>query len=220
MEAKTIQKYRDKSHPWMLKKAQELTNKFVRLRDSRPINIPYNFRWFRCIACGVSKSTKQMQAGHLHSAGSYSVLRYNLDNINGECKYCNYYSKDHLRQYTVNLIKKIGQEKVDKLQFWADASKQKAHKWDRFDLIDIIEQRKADITLTKMRKEEDKYTKCPKCGSKMALMGGYCVMSADEEPYADGERKQVDLDYPVNIKAYYCEKCERFENEEIERTYE
>lgn len=86
-----------------------------------------------------------MQAGHLHSAGSYSALRYNLDNIYGECIACNYYSKDHLRQYTANLIKKIGQEKVDKLQFWADASKQKAVKWDRFDLIDIIENRKSDI---------------------------------------------------------------------------
>ena len=145
MDAKTIQKYQDKSHKWLLKKAKDETHLFVRLRDSFPDHAPYKERHFKCIACGVTKSTKQMQAGHLHSAGSHTILKYNLDNINGECIQCNYYSKDHLRQYTANLIKKIGQKKVDKLQFWADASKQKAHKWDRFDLIDIIEQRKADI---------------------------------------------------------------------------
>jgi len=121
MEAKTIQKYRDKSHPWLLLKAQEETNLFVRLRDSFPDHAPYNERHFKCISCNHIKSTLYkdlddkthviMQAGHLNSAGSYSVLRYNLDNINGECKRCNYYSKDHLRQYTANLIKKIGARK-------------------------------------------------------------------------------------------------------------
>ena len=145
MDAKTIQKYKDKSHPWLLNKAKEETHLFVRLRDSFESHVTYKERRFTCISCGITKSTQQMQAGHLNSAGKYSILRFNLDNINGECVHCNYYGKDHLRQYEENLIKKIGQKRVDKLKFWAKVSKQKAHKWDRFDLIDIITQRKADI---------------------------------------------------------------------------
>ena len=155
MEAKVIKKYDNKSHPWLIKKAQEMTNLSIRLRDSYPQHADYKKRYFTCISCGFTKSTQYkdhkgktrtiMQAGHLHSAGKFSVLRFNLDNVNGECKYCNYYSKDHLRQYETNLIKKIGCEKTNKLKFLADQSKGKLHKHDRFTLIDIIENRKKDI---------------------------------------------------------------------------
>lgn len=145
MEAKIIHKYKDKSHPWLMKKAQEVTNKYVRLRDSFPQHVVYKERYFKCIACGKDKSTKQMQAGHFYTVGKYSVLRFNLSNVNGECVYCNYYSGDHLVKYQDYLIEKIGQEEFDKLKFWADQSKGKLHKYDRFTLIDIIEKRKKDI---------------------------------------------------------------------------
>lgn len=145
MEAKVIKRYDDKSHPWLIKKAQEKTNLYVRLRDSFPQHADYGERQFICIACGIAKRTKSMQAGHFYSAGEYSVLRFNLFNVNGECVYCNYYSGDHLVKYQDNLIARIGQEEFDKLKFMAAQSKSKLHKYDRFTLIGIIEDRKKDI---------------------------------------------------------------------------
>ncbi len=144
MEAKTIQKYKDKSHPWLKRRAIKLTNELVRLRDSYPDHVIYKDRYFKCIACGGIKGVKQMDAGHLYSAGEYNGLRFDLDNINGECRHCNSYSGDHLIKYRKNLILKIGNEAVENLEFLADA-KSKSEEWDRFDLIDIIENRKQDI---------------------------------------------------------------------------
>ncbi len=145
MEAKVIKRYDDKSHPWLMKKAQEKTNLCVRLRDSFPQHADYRERRFTCIACGVIKRTKSMQAGHFYEAGKYSVLRFHLFNVNGECIYCNYYSGDHLVKYQDNLIERIGQDEFDKLKFLAAQSKGKLHKYDRFTLIGIIEDRKKDI---------------------------------------------------------------------------
>ena len=145
MEASTIKKYKDRTHPWLMRNAQVYTNKFARLRDSYPQHADYKERYFNCVACGKTKSTKQMQAGHFYSAGEYNVLRFNLFNVNGECVYCNYYSGDHLVKYQDNLIAKIGQKEFDKLKFLAEQSKGKLHKYDRFTLIEIIEDRKNNI---------------------------------------------------------------------------
>ena len=145
MEAETIKKYKDRTHPWLMRQAQVYTNKLVRLRDSYPQHADYKERYFNCVACGKTKTTKQMQAGHFYSAGEYNVLRFNLFNVNGECVYCNYYSGDHLVKYQDNLIAKIGQKEFDKLKLLAGQSKRELHKYDRFTLIGIIEDRKNDI---------------------------------------------------------------------------
>ena len=129
IESKTIQRYKAKSIPALLKIAERHFNAFIRRRDAdQP-----------CIACSQFKT---LQAGHYYPAGHYPMLRFNEDNCHGEDLKCNYYSGDHLIGYRKNLIARIGIERVEKLDMIAAINKRTGHKWDRFTLIEIIEKYK------------------------------------------------------------------------------
>ena len=133
IDAKAIKKYKNRDLKWLKNKAQTVFNEWVRLRDSDENGV------FKCIACGEIKGKSQLQAGHYYSAGEYSNLRFNPFNVNGECLHCNYYSGDHLIGYRENLEKKIGMEELQKLDMLAQYSKRTSFKWDKFELIEIIE---------------------------------------------------------------------------------
>ena len=76
LEAKTIQKYKSKSLSWLIDKAQELVNAYVRKRDSL-----YDGDYFICISCDKLKPKSQCNAGHFYSRGNFGSVRFNLDNI-------------------------------------------------------------------------------------------------------------------------------------------
>lgn len=77
-------------------------NPYIRLRDS---NEP-------CISCQTTRDV-QYHAGHYMAAGNYSFLRFNEDNVHKQCgKNCNKELHGNLHEYRINLIKKIGLEKV------------------------------------------------------------------------------------------------------------
>jgi hypothetical protein len=132
MKADIIQKYKKKKLSWLLEKARETFNEFIRLRDSD------QYGNFTCISCGVTKVKSQLQAGHYYPAGQNPAVRFDERNVNGECIHCNYYSGNHLIGYAINLKAKIGEQEFKQLE-----QKQKRgksfHKWDRFTLIEIIE---------------------------------------------------------------------------------
>lgn len=134
LEVKTIQKYKSKSLSWLIDKAQELVNAYVRKRDS--IN---EFGDFICISCSRLKPKSQCNAGHYFSRGNYGSVRFNLDNIHAQCIQCNLHLHGNLIPYQKNLIKKIGQERYDSLDMMAHF---RGYKHDRFMLIDIIEKYK------------------------------------------------------------------------------
>jgi hypothetical protein len=90
---------------------------------------------FVCIACNTPKPLSQMDAGHFYSAGNHSYLRFNENNVHGECRKCNYFMSGHLLAYRENLIKKIGIKEVEKL----DQFKNIKMKWDRVQLMALIE---------------------------------------------------------------------------------
>tara|TARA_R100000322_G_scaffold169809_1_gene143063 strand:+ start:713 stop:1114 length:402 start_codon:yes stop_codon:yes gene_type:complete len=92
-----------------------------------------------CISCGKYTT---LQAGHYYSAGKHPVIRFNEDNVHGQCLSCNYYKSGDLINYTYNLIDRIGKERFDKLKFQVALSKQIKHKWDKFFLIEIIDKYK------------------------------------------------------------------------------
>lgn len=125
MKGDKVQKYNKRSLPWLLTKATELFNAFIRCRDAGQ----------KCISCG---NYSALQAGHFYSAGHYPALRYLEDNVHGQCEHCNYFVHGNLLEYRKNLIKKIGEERVKKLDDLAGYYKRKPFKWDRFDLINII----------------------------------------------------------------------------------
>ena len=126
MDASTIQKYSKYSVAQLKRKAQVVFNKWVRERSKGE----------PCISCG---SPNTSTASHFYSAGHYNALRFTEDNVWLSCQRCNYYLSGNLIQYRINLEKKIGKERVERLDMLAALSKQnRAFKFSRFDLISII----------------------------------------------------------------------------------
>ena len=127
MTSDTIQKYQKYVTAKLKLRAQREFNAFIRKRDQdQP-----------CINCG---SYSKLQAGHYFAAGKHNNLRFDEDNVHGECLKCNYFdSQSHAHKYRVNLIKKIGQERFDRLEM---LSKIRSTKDDRFYFITVIEKYK------------------------------------------------------------------------------
>ncbi len=88
-----------------LKEAQHECNSYIRVRDKdQP-----------CISC-ARFHVGQWHAGHYRSAGAAPQLRFNEDNINRQCAPCNNHKSGNAIEYRINLIKKIGIERVEALE--------------------------------------------------------------------------------------------------------
>lgn len=121
----------EKSVQELMKLADIVFAKWVKKRDSLTDGT------FKCISCGLFKSTKEMQNGHYFSR-RYSAVRYHEDNNNGECESCNCGDNNHLDGYKVNLEAKIGSERLK----WLQENYNKGHKWEREELIELIKKYK------------------------------------------------------------------------------
>ncbi len=145
MDVKTIKKYSKYSVSKLLRKATDAFNEFIRYRDSEPIGD--GKRHGRCISSGkrLIVPSVNAQAGHFYSAGHYPLLRFDEDNVHLQGKSDNYFKSGNELDYRKNLIKKIGQEKVDRLDQLSEWGKGKVHKWDRFYLIEVIEKYKIKV---------------------------------------------------------------------------
>jgi hypothetical protein len=75
-----------------------------------------------------------MNAGHYVPVKGGSALRFNENNVNGECIRCNGFDEFHLIGYRKNLIKKIGIKKVEVLE----RMRNDVCKWDRTTLNHIV----------------------------------------------------------------------------------
>lgn len=84
---------------------QRVVNDYIRERD----------RDLPCISCGTW-TTVQWEAGHFRSRGKASHLRYHQDNIHAQCHHCNVHLSGNQQQYRINLIAKIGAERVEALE--------------------------------------------------------------------------------------------------------
>jgi hypothetical protein len=113
--------------PKLLAKAQKIFNAWIRARDSKE-------GYFTCIACFRTLPIDQMNAGHYVPVKGGSALRFNENNVNGECIRCNGFDEFHLIGYRKNLIKKIGLKKVEQLE----RMRNDVCKWDRTTLNHII----------------------------------------------------------------------------------
>ena len=90
-----------KSRSDWLNELQTWVNKFIRLRDKDE----------PCISCGRYHQG-QWHAGHYRSRGACPELRFNEDNIHKQCSVCNNHKSGNAIDYRINLIKKIGIERV------------------------------------------------------------------------------------------------------------
>ena len=104
---KTIPK--KKSLQALKKDLDKVFHEYIRLRDQ------YN-GMFDCISCGQIKSTRLMHAGHYHSAGHNESVRWDEDNVHGQCEHCNTFLHGNLINYSRGIIQRIGLHKVQSLE--------------------------------------------------------------------------------------------------------
>lgn len=92
------------------KEAQAAFNRFVRIRDAHK----------PCISSGRPLEQNAIgggyDAGHYRSTGAASHLRFNLFNCHGQSKHDNRYLSGNVAEYRIRLIKRIGLERVERLE--------------------------------------------------------------------------------------------------------
>jgi hypothetical protein len=98
-------KERLKTRSERLNDLQKIFNKFIRLRDKKQ----------KCISCDTFLKGKY-DAGHYFSVGNYPELRFNEDNCHAQCVYCNRHLHGNINEYSINIVKRIGKERVEQLE--------------------------------------------------------------------------------------------------------
>ena len=88
------------------KELEKVFNEFIRLRDKdQP-----------CISCDAPAGKYRITAGHYFPQGSNKNIRFDEDNVHGQCWYnCNKNQHGNLSEYLPRLIDKIGQERYEQL---------------------------------------------------------------------------------------------------------
>jgi len=104
-------KRRLKTRSQWLKDAQAVFNKYIRLRDESDL----------CISC--QRPPKKKNAGHYRSVGACPELRFEELNVHLQCEHCNSYKSGNAIDYRINLVKKIGLDKVEWLEGPHEAKK-------------------------------------------------------------------------------------------------
>jgi len=107
----------------LMKLAQQVFNKYIRLRDKgKP-----------CISC--LKPPKKENAGHFFSAGTHTAVRFDERNVHLQCEHCNSFLSGNLLMYRENLLAKLGYEEFERLSVEA----MQTRKYTREELKEIIE---------------------------------------------------------------------------------
>lgn len=122
-------KLKIKTRQQWLKEVQSEINRFVRLRDA---NQP-------CISCQRFHSG-QYHAGHYRTVGACPSLRFEESNIHKQCSACNNHLSGNIVEYRINLLKKIGAEKLA----WIEGPHEPKH-YSIDDLIELKAHYKAKV---------------------------------------------------------------------------
>ena len=86
-----------------IKLAQQVFNKYIRLRDAGNV----------CISC--QKKPLKENAGHFYNANNHWSVRFNEINVHLQCEHCNTFLSGNLIYYRENLLRKIGIEEFENL---------------------------------------------------------------------------------------------------------
>jgi hypothetical protein len=87
------------------KEAQTAFNAYIRWRD----------RDEPCISCGRFHQG-QWHAGHYRTVASHPELRYSELNVHKQCAPCNNHKSGDIVNYRINLVQRIGADKVEWLE--------------------------------------------------------------------------------------------------------
>lgn len=88
---------------WM-NMTQRAFNDYIRARDGEV-----------CISCG-STTAVSYHAGHYRTTAAASHHRFNEDNCHSQCAACNVHHSGAIGPYRINLIAKIGPQRVEALE--------------------------------------------------------------------------------------------------------
>jgi 5-methylcytosine-specific restriction endonuclease McrA len=88
------------------KKAQTAFNGYIRVRDEHKL----------CVSCGQSPYHGQRHASHFRPRSAASQLKFNVFNTNASCAQCNKFKSGNLIPYRVELVRRIGEERVQALE--------------------------------------------------------------------------------------------------------
>ena len=116
--------------------AQTAFNAYIRLRDDK---LP-------CVSCG-RHHTGQYHAGHYRSVAAASQLRFNEDNVHKQCMPCNTHKSGNAVEYRINLVKRIGIERVE----WLEADNE-PRKWTIDELKEL--KQKYKLKLKELKQKE------------------------------------------------------------------
>jgi hypothetical protein len=98
-------KVKIKSHAQHMKEAQTAFNAWIRERD---VGLP-------CVSCGRHHNG-QWHAGHYRTVGGNPELRFEPLNVWRQCAPCNNHKSGDIVNYRLELVKRIGADKVDWLE--------------------------------------------------------------------------------------------------------
>jgi hypothetical protein len=112
-----------------IKLAQQVFNKYIRLRDAGNV----------CISC--QKKPLKENAGHFYNANNHWNVRFDERNVHLQCEHCNTYLSGNLIEYRKQLINKIGIEQLTLLELEAN----KTRKFTIDELKQIINKYKLKI---------------------------------------------------------------------------
>lgn len=125
----------------LVKRLDKVFSQYIRLRDAMEGG------YFKCISCGKVKPIDKADCGHYFSR-RHMATRFDEDNCNAECSYCNRFGSDHLDGYRHNLIKKIGPTRFQMLA----VRRNETRKWSAFELEAMIKHYRDEVK----RLEKDK----------------------------------------------------------------
>lgn len=94
-----------KSRADHMREAQVVFNEWIRLRD---VALP-------CVSCGRHHEG-QYHAGHYRTVGANPELRFEPLNVWKQCAPCNNHKSGDIVNYRIELVKRIGADKVDWLE--------------------------------------------------------------------------------------------------------
>jgi len=112
-----------------IKLAQQVFNKYIRLRDAGNV----------CISC--QKKPLKENAGHFYNANNHWSVRFDERNVHLQCEHCNTYLSGNLIYYRENLLQKIGFTEFENLS----AEAMKTRKFTIDELKEIISTYKKKI---------------------------------------------------------------------------
>lgn len=121
---------------WMAM-TQRAFNDYIRARDDGN----------GCISCGSTTAT-EYHAGHYRTTAAASHIRFNEDNCSLQCASCNVHHSGAITQYRINLVSKIGLERVLELE-----SNNTPHRYTREELHTIRARYRAKLRELKKPQE-------------------------------------------------------------------